>query len=263
MLRSQLGLLLALLYQLCITAGYAKERPSVVGGINSMDFFETQERYRRREMRVWLSLFLRFIIISGVLWVGWLWGQAEQSALQAEADLVVYENNIKINELSNEVQSLKRELAESKAALVVNQVNNKNGEKLRTLIVKKIAGGVTPEQISQSIQALGSTDNCREVARNDIAVATSLFAGQESKLALFEGGLKLFVEGQASKKTTWFDPLREIRARLVFLGAEKNVSGLLPFSAIIVAEDWVLRLEFDRAELLGYVTVVTKRCTLR
>ncbi len=244
-----------------------KQRPKRVSGINKMDFFETQERYRRREMRVWLSLFFRFMIVGSVLWVGWLWGRAEQTALQAEADLVIYENNIKITELSNEVQSLKRALAESKAALAVNQATNKNGEKLSTLIVKKIASGVTPEQISRSIQTLGNTDNCREVARNDVAVATSLYAGQESKLVLFEGGLNLFIEGQVNKKTlrkqTFFDPSRELSARLGFLGGEKRVSGLLPFGAIVAAEDWVLKLEFDRAALLGYVAVVIKKCSLR
>jgi hypothetical protein len=232
-----------------------------------MDFFETQERYRRREMRGWLMLIIRILTIGGALWIGWLWGQAEQSALQAEADLVIYENNIKITQLSNEVQNLKRALAEARAVETVNQVSNKSGEKLNTLIVKKIARGVTPEQISQSIQSLGVPNNCREVARNDVAVATPLYAGQESKLSLFEGGVNLFIEGTASKKSaknqTWFDPGQNVTVRLAFLGGEKKVSGLLPFDAIVAAEDWVLKLEFERTELLGYVMVISKTCTLR
>jgi hypothetical protein len=232
-----------------------------------MDFFETQERYRRREMRGWLMLLVRTLSIGGALWVGWLWGQAEQSTLQAEADLVIYENNIKITQLSNEVQSLKRALAEARAVETVNQVSNKSGEKLSTLIVKKIARGVTPEQISQSIQSLGVANNCREVARTDVAVATPLYAGQESKLSLFEGGVNLFIEGTANKKSaknqTWFDPNQTVTVRLAFLGGEKTVSGLLPFNAIVAAEDWVLKLEFDRTELLGYVKVISKTCTLR
>jgi len=54
-----------------------------------------------------------------------------------------------------------------------------------------------------------------------------------------------------------------VSARLVFLGGEKRVSGLLPFSAIVAAEDWVIKLEFERAALLGYVTISTKSCSLR
>ena len=82
-----------------------------------MDFFETQERYRRREMAGWFALLLRITIVGGALWFGWVWGKAEQSSLQAEADLVINENNVRISELSNEVQSLQRALAETKAAV--------------------------------------------------------------------------------------------------------------------------------------------------
>ena len=39
-----------------------------------MDFFETQERYRKREMRGWLLLLFRTSVVAGVLWLGWLWG---------------------------------------------------------------------------------------------------------------------------------------------------------------------------------------------
>ena len=255
----------------CITksarARLVTELPLSNGRVTGMDFFETQERYRRREMRGWLMLLLRVLTIGGVLWVGWLWGQAEQTSLQAEADLVIYENNIKISQLSAEVQTLKRELAEARATQTVNQVTNKSGAKLRRLIVKKIANGVAPEQISLALRSIGKAENCREVARDDVAVATPLYAGYESKLSIFDGGLNLSVEGKPSKKTaqnqTWFDPTQEVSARLVFLGGEKRVSGLLPFSAIVAAEDWVIKLVFERAALLGYVTISTKSCSLR
>ena len=80
-----------------------------------MDFFETQERYRRREMRGWMTLLVRATVVGGCLWLGWLWGHAEQTSLQAEAELVIYENNVKISELSNENQALQRRLAALRA----------------------------------------------------------------------------------------------------------------------------------------------------
>ena len=33
-----------------------------------MDFFETQERYRRREMRGWMTLLIRAVVVGGCLW---------------------------------------------------------------------------------------------------------------------------------------------------------------------------------------------------
>ena len=90
-----------------------------------MDFFETQERYRRREMRGWLVLFVRIALFGGAIWFGWVWGQAEQSSLQAEADLVIYENNVRITELSSQVQSLQLDLAETKAAGMAKSVTGR------------------------------------------------------------------------------------------------------------------------------------------
>ena len=232
-----------------------------------MDFFETQERYRRREMRGWLVLFVRIALFGGAIWFGWVWGQAEQSSLQAEADLVIYENNVLITELSGQVQSLQLDLAETKAAGMAKSVTGKDNVALRRVIAKKIATGVTSEQIISSIQTLGNPVNCREVERNDVAVATQLYAGPESKLSLFGGGLNLFVEGSAGKQaqrdTPWFDPAMPVSVRHVFLGGQKTVTGNLPLNAIIPTEDWILKLQFKNASILGYVTVIVESCTLR
>ena len=121
-----------------------------------MDFFETQERYRRREMRGWMTLLVRAAVIGGCLWLGWLWGHAEQTSLQAEAELVIYENNVKISELSNENQALQRRLSSLRAEKTAGFVSGDNRDDLRRVIAKQIANGVSSEQIVQSIQSLGS-----------------------------------------------------------------------------------------------------------
>jgi len=232
-----------------------------------MDFFETQERYRRREMRGWVSLFIRIGIIAGVLWLGWLWGHAEQTSLEAEADRVIYENNLQITKLSAEVQGLRRKLSESEAQQKAVKLTQGSEADLRRIMAKQIARGVAPEQILQSIQRLGSPANCREVSRSNIAVATPLYAGPESKLTLFEGGLNLFIEGETGKKAArespWYDPTLPVRIRQVFLNGQKMASGVLPIETIIPAEEWVLKLRFEVSELRGYVTSIISTCTLR
>ncbi len=232
-----------------------------------MDFFETQERYRRREMRGWFALLSRVAIVGGTLWFGWVWGKAEQSSLQAEANLVIYENNVRISELSNEVQLLQRLLAETKAAGTAKSVTGEKNVALRQIIAKKIAAGVEPEQIIASMQGLGNPVNCREIARHDVAVATPLYAGPESKITLFDGGLKLHVEGSPGKKaqrnTPWFDPSQPVRIRQVFLGSQKIESGVVPMETIIPTEDWILKLRFEKASLHGYVTSIISSCILR
>ena len=128
--------------------------------------------------------------------------------------------------------------------------------------MKKIAGGVSPEQISQSIQRLWKPVNCRVLESHDVAVATPIYAGQES-LTLFNGGLNVFVEGKEDRKSrrniTIFDPAQPLSVRLAFLGGEKLLSGTLPFNAVILSESWVLLLQFEKVELLGYIKVIIKK----
>ena len=146
-------------------------------------------------------------------------------------------------------------------------MSGNNPEPLRRVIAKQIANGVKPEQIVQSILSLGRPINCRIVEKKDVAVATPLYGGPESKLSLFNGGLNLFVEGsagqQAQRNTPWFDPSAPIKIRQVFLNGQKTVSGTLPIETIIPAEDWLLKLRYNKGELQGYVTVTIFHCPLR
>ena len=137
-----------------------------------MDFFETRERYRRREMRSYVSILVRVAVVGSVLWLGWVWGHAETASLKAEAERALYENNQQISELSTEVQSLELKLAEAKAKNKVNDLVTDSDADLKALVTKKIARGVAPAQIMQAIQDLGAPKNCRELGIHQIAVAT-------------------------------------------------------------------------------------------
>ena len=232
-----------------------------------MDFFETRERYRRREMRSYISLLLRVFVVGGVLWVGWLWGHAETGSLRAEAERTLYENNQQISDLSNDVQRLEMELAEARAKNKVDELARDNDADLKALVTKKIARGVAPSQIMQAIQKLGQPTNCRSLETLNVAVATPLYGGPESKASLFDGGLNLHVEGQAGgkspRKVPSFDPKLPLTVRMAFLNGQKVASGMLPFRAMIPTEEWVLLLDFNDSSLHGYVSVSISSCTQR
>ena len=75
------------------------------------------------------------------------------------------------------------------------------------------------------------------------------------------------VEGSAGKQaqrdTPWFDPSMPVSVRHVFLGGQKTITGSLPLNVIIPTEDWVLKLQFEKTNILGYITVIVESCTLR
>ena len=230
-----------------------------------MDFFETRERYRRRELRGYTMVLLRLSFFIVVLWIGWLWGKAETGSLRAESERALYENGQRIQELSGEVQDLKRELGDTRARNKVADLAQDQDAALNNLVTNKIASGVKPAQILQSIQNLGRHSNCREVESVNIAVATKLYDGPESKVALLGGGLNIHISGEASREasreTPLFNPDQAINIRLAYLGGQKSTNGVLPLQAVIPAEEWVLRLDFTIAEINGYVAGKVYRCT--
>ena len=72
-----------------------------------------------------------------------------------------------------------------------------------------------------------------------------------------------FGEGFDWASAPWFDPNAPIKIRQVFLNGQKTVSGTLPMETIIPAEDWVLKLRYEKADLQGYVTATVLNCPLR
>ena len=39
-----------------------------------MDYFQTTERYRKREMRSQISWLVRLVVLGLAIWAGWFWG---------------------------------------------------------------------------------------------------------------------------------------------------------------------------------------------
>ena len=139
--------------------------------------------------------------------------------------------------------------------------------KLTRLVRGQIARGTRIEQIYQMLQGLGKPVNCRSLSNHSVAVATELYRGVESNISLFDGGLRLHIEGQpqaqGSKNEPWFDPKREIAARFIYLGSQKVEKGILPLRTILPAEDWVLVVDIQESDLRGYVVVEVQNCAIR
>lgn len=233
-----------------------------------MDFFETREKYRRKEVQVYTSWIIRFFALSLALWLGWQWGSIEQRRLQADADLEIYENNVKIQSLNIEKERLEHELklqnAENQALMLTSF---KKESKLTRLVKEQISKGTKIEQIYQMLQGLGQPLNCRNILNEDIAVATELYSGVESNINLFGGGLRIFVEGiskvNGSKNDPWFDPTREIKVKYVYLGSQKIVKGKIPLNSILPAEDWLISVDIVSSDIKGYAKVSVNSCNIR
>ena len=94
-----------------------------------MDFFQTREKYRKREMRYSVSFLFRVTVIALVAWLGWLWGSAEQKRLQADSNVAIFESDREIQLLNTKVEKLQIELNEARAQNTAESLTDKNSGK--------------------------------------------------------------------------------------------------------------------------------------
>ena len=231
-----------------------------------MDFFQTREKYRRREMRHSVSFLFRASIILLVAWLGWLWGSAEQKRLQADSNLALFESDREIQNLRSLVSQLQTELTEANAQVATYKITDENSGRLTQLVKSQIANGTELEQIYASLQSLGVPTNCRLVFDEPLAVATALYGGEESKVSLFDGGVRLSIEGaineNGNKANPWFDPFQPVTVRHSYLGGQSLTEDTLPFNMVIPAQDWLLDLKFTTSDLRGYVDLKVYNCVI-
>lgn len=237
-----------------------------------MDYHQTRERYRKREMRRDLAWLLRLLIFGGVLWFGWYFGKLESADVIAE-NATSLEDQLRENDrLQQQLTSLRNDLREEqnlrREAELMAGAKNKDEpiDRLTAIIARYLARGIDAEQIKMALQAVGRPARCRELESRDMAVATGFFAGQESKQNFFNGGLRLYAEGEAGKEASrdmpWYDPAAPVSIRLSFLGGEKTIDGVLPMETVLIADRWLLKLQFTETQIQGYMQVALSQCTI-
>ena len=233
-----------------------------------MDFFETRERYRRQEARGYMAWLVRLIVIGLALWLGWEWGGLDTRRLQLDAELALEESRQDNQRLKQEFDQLSKRYQELIAArsFGAEEAIIEN-ERLAKLVRRQLVNGVRIEQIYEAVQKSSPPVNCRLVEEVDMSVSTPLYNSPESRLALFDGGLRVSLEGQSevngNKTSPNFDANQPIDVRLIYLGGQKIETGTLPLDLSVAAENWLLDMNFTRSVLPGYVSMQVRLCAIR
>jgi hypothetical protein len=237
-----------------------------------MDYHQTTERYRKREFRSQVRWGIRILLAGAMLWIGWFFGNTQQSVLVSFNSQQLIDANQKNERLEQELASLNQSVAQEKerrvaAELLINEGGQKEEmQRLSNIIARYLSHGIEEDQIKQTLQTLSQPSRCRPVEEKDIAVATPYFVGKESKTGLLDNAFHVFVEGvteeQATEDQPWlFDPKEPVSLRVAFLGGEKITSGVLPLSMNIIADTWLMKLDLIETSLQGYVNVRISKCS--
>ncbi len=233
-----------------------------------MDFFETREKYRKKEYRVYINLVIRAAVLSLVLWVGWQWGNFDQKNLYNNTRTELDKTQIQLSQLNKKIVTLIQKNKKLAAENTISDLDLGGSDKILSNSIKfLLESDVSLEQIRQSLLAISSPINCRKLADENLAVATELYTSSESSLSLFRGGLLVHINGapytQGNKNNPWFDPDKDIEVRLAYLGGQKIKTGKLPLNIVIPAEYWLIKVQITESNLRGYVRIMFEQCSLR
>ena len=233
-----------------------------------MDFFETREKYRKKEYRVYINLVIRAALLSLVLWVGWQWGNFDQKNLYNNTKTELDKTQIQLSQLNKKIVTLIQKNKKLAAENTISDLDLGGSDKILSNSIKfLLESDVSLEQIRQSLLAISSPINCRKLADENLAVATELYTSSESSLSLFKGGLLVHINGapytQGNKNNPWFDPDKDIEVRLAYLGGQKIKTGKLPLNIVIPAEYWLIKVQITESNLRGYVRIMFEQCSLR
>ena len=233
-----------------------------------MDFFETRERYRKKEYRIYINLVIRAAVLSLVLWIGWEWGNFDQKNLYDNTKNELDKTQVQLGQLNQRIVMLVQENKKLAAENTISDLDLKDSDRILSNSIKfLLESDVSLEQIRQTLLSISSPINCRKLSDESLAVATELYTGSESSLSLFQGGLLVHIDGvpysQGNKSNPWFDPFKDIEVRLAYLGGQKIVTGKLPLNVVIPAEYWLLKAHITDSNLRGYVRIRFEQCSVR
>ena len=236
-----------------------------------MDYYQTTERYKRREFRSQFSWGLRLIVIGIMLWIGWFWGNSQQAAVVSASNQQLIDFTQQNDRLQQELAMMENKLKGERERRVSAELEVDKGEKkpeirrLKRIMAGHLARGVGEDQIRLALKSVSKPSRCRELEEKDVAVATSFFAGKESNTGLIDGAVQVFIEGEAGQQATkdrpWFDPEQEVAMRVVYLNGEKITKGRLPVEMNIIADSWLLKFDVVATALNGYVNVKVSKCS--
>ena len=125
-----------------------------------MDFYQTTERYRKREFRSQISWGMRLFFLGLMLWIGWFWGNSQQSAVMSSNAQQLIDVNQKNSRLEQELVSLKRELDQEQERRVAAELLNNEGQqrkemrRLNRIIARYLARGIKEDQIKLALQTV-------------------------------------------------------------------------------------------------------------
>ena len=231
-----------------------------------MDFYQAQNKYRQKQLKVVLNTFAKLILLILTFLVGWWFGNSDKLILIQENEKILNEFNNKKTKIEKQLTDTRLKLKEANLALnTQNIIDRKSdfGRDAKNILASSLAKGVPERAIINTLRLLSNNKVCNNFQQEELAVSTQSFIPPQNTLLILSGGLKIKVEGNISDNVNdnpYFNPSKPLRAIFIYLGNNDIIQGNLPIKKDIIAGKFSVKLEILKSNVRGAVIVRYKTC---
>ena len=230
-----------------------------------MDFYETQNKYRKKKIKLISSLVMRFSLIILAFIIGWRFGVSENEVLLLENERLSKKYLILESDLEQKLISTKIKLKEANHALSIKNIregSNRDFESKKVLS-SAIAQGIPEKKIIEHLRALTGEKKCQQYDKKELSVSTETFIPPNSTLILLAGSIRVKAEGISKDRTIdkpFFDPKKPITLTIMYFGGKEIIVEKLPIKKELIANRLSVNLELIQSSLRGSVIVKYQVC---
>ncbi len=232
-----------------------------------MDYYETQKKYRKKSLKVFINIIFKLIFVVISILIGWRIGASDKDILLLENEKKLKSYEVSLLNLEEQLVSVKLKLKEANRALrEKNIIEGKNyGFEAKKVLAFALAKGVSEDKIINHLRLLTSKEKCRNFISKEMSVSTENFIPPNSFLTILGGGLRLKAEGisiENSPDKPFFDPKKPINLSLIYFGGTDTLTEKLPIYKKIYAEKFVINLIINKSNVRGSIIVRYNTCKI-
>lgn len=233
-----------------------------------MDFYQAQNKYRQKQLRLFLNAILKLILICLVFLCGWWFGNSDNLILIQENEKITNIFNEKKNNLERQLTDTRLKLKEANLALSTQNIRDRKtdiGKDAKKVLASSLAKGVSEKVIINNLRLLSENKICNNLKSAELAVSTQSFIPPQNTLLLLSGGLKIKAEGNISDDVydnPYFNPSKPLRIIFIYLGSNDIIEGKLPIKKDIMAGKFSVKVEILKSNVRGAVIVSYKTCKI-
>ena len=231
-----------------------------------MDFYQAQNKYRRKQLKFFLNSFFKLILVCFIFLCGWWFGNSDNLILIQENEKIINEFNEKKNYLERQLTDTRLKLKEANLALSTQNIRDRKteiGRNAKRILASSLANGIPEKTIVNNLLLLSKNKVCNNSKSKELAVSTQSFIPPQNTLLLLSGSLKIKAEGNIADDVIdnpYFNPSKPLRVIFIYLGNNDIIEGNLPIKKDILAGKFSVKLEILKSKVRGAIIVRYKTC---